>query len=83
MHWGVCSGLGEGITVGTGWAGVMYKQRLWSVPENMYRIVSCKVAEHIVDNELLVHSLQWLMMPQEDLEKMVEGYKKVFAEYIR
>ena len=73
----------EGITVGTGWAGVMYKQRLWSVPENMYRIVSCKVAEHIVDNELLVHSLQWLMMPQEDLEKMVEGYKKVFAEYIR
>lgn len=73
----------EGLAIGQGWGKVMYRQTLWSVPENLYRISSCAVAERIVYNELMCMQLSWLMMSEEDTVKVAECFEKVMSEYGR
>ena len=73
--------LAEGIGVGFGWNNVMYRQRLWSVPENMYRLASCENAERIIYKELLCCNLNWLMLRQEELELFCQAFEKVMAAY--
>ena len=73
--------MAEGFGLFRGWGAPMYRQRLWSVPENLYRIESNEVAEDIVSNKLLVTCCQWLHVPQSDLEKAIESVAKVMAEY--
>lgn len=71
-------GVGAG---GGGWGNLMYQQRLWSVPESMYRIVSSETADDIVKNKLMTMSLVWLMLPQNELEMVADAFEKVMAEY--
>ena len=71
----------EGVRTGTGWSGVMFKQNLWSVPEDMYRVASSETAERIVNNQLLACSLNWLMMPEEDTELYCQAFEKVMSAY--
>ena len=72
----------EGVNIGIGWhGGVMYRQKLWSVPENMYRIASNENAERLVQNELLVSDLNWLMLSEEDTELYCQAFEKVMAAY--
>ena len=73
----------EGVPLGTGWGGVMYRQNLWSVPADMYRIASCENAERIVQNELLTSDLNWLMLPEEENELYCQAFEKVMAAYSR
>ena len=59
----------------------MFKQNLWSVPEDMYRVASSETAERIVNNQLLASSLNWLMMPEEDTELYCQAFEKVMSAY--
>ncbi len=69
--------------VGEGWGQPMYRQNLWTVPENMYRIASNEVTERIIPNDLLVIPLQSLMASQEDLELFCQAVEKVMKAYYR
>ncbi|MCQ2380046.1 MAG: DegT/DnrJ/EryC1/StrS family aminotransferase [Victivallaceae bacterium] len=73
----------EDAPVGIGWGNPMYRQKLWSVPENMYRISSCDVAERLATKDLIVIPLQWLMTPREDLSKLADAFEKVMAAYAK
>ena len=64
-----------------GWGNVMYRQRLWSVPENMYRIESNQVAEQIVYKQLLIAGLNWLMAEKTELDRFAEAVAKVMDAY--
>lgn len=71
----------EGALFIRGWGAPMYKQTLWSVPENLYRIESNAVAEDVVYNKLLVTTCDWLHASQDVLAKAVEAVAKVMGEY--
>jgi hypothetical protein len=74
----------EGLAdIGESWGAPMYKQRLWTVPENLYRIESNQVAENIVFNQLMASSLMWLMADHDDLEKYCTAFEKVMQAYHR
>ena len=75
--------IAEGLQIWAGWGQVMYRQTLWSVPENMYRISSSAVAERIVTQELMCMPLNWLMMSEEETEKVAVCFEKVMSEYGR
>lgn len=59
----------------------MYRQKLWSVPPNLYRIASCENAERIVHNELIASNLNWLMLSEEETELYCQAFEKVMAAY--
>lgn len=71
----------EGLGIGPSWGNVMYKQRLWSIPENMYRIESCETAERIVYNELMGISHPWLTLPEDQIHIVADAFEKVMNEY--
>ena len=74
----------EGVGCGPGgWGDLMFRQRLWSVPEDLYRVVSYKTAEKIVKEQLITLSLNWLMLSEEETNKVAESFEKVMAEYGR
>ena len=74
---------GEGASAGTGWSGVMYRQKLWSVPENMYRIASCEVAEKLIPDRLIASNLNWLMLSDEETELYCQAFEKVMTAYAK
>lgn len=71
----------EGIEVGEGWGQPMYRHRLWTVPEDQYRIESNEVAENIVMNQIMITSLTWLMLPKPELAKFCDAFEKVMEVY--
>lgn len=72
----------EGLTkIGTGWGAPMYKQRLWTIPESMYRIESNQVAEDIIYNQTIVVSKEWLMASRSEQEKFCAAFAKVMSAY--
>lgn len=71
----------EGIEVSEGWGNPMYRHRLWTVPENQYRIESSDVAERIVMKQLMVSSHTWLMVSKKDLDKFCNAFEKVMEAY--
>ena len=74
----------EGVGCGPGgWGDLMFRQRVWSVPEELYRVVSYKTAEKIVKEQLITLSLNWLMLSEEETNKVAESFEKVMAEYGR
>lgn len=71
----------EGLGIGVSWGNLMYRQRLWTIPESMYRIESCEIAEMLVTKELMALSLTTLMCPREDLENVCRAFEKVMEAY--
>ncbi|NLF94799.1 MAG: DegT/DnrJ/EryC1/StrS family aminotransferase [Oligosphaeraceae bacterium] len=72
----------EGLThVGIGWGAPMYKQRLWTIPESMYRIESNQVAEDVCYRQALVVDKGWLMASRSEQDKFCAAFAKVMAAY--
>ena len=69
--------------IGRGWGAPMYRHRLWTVPQAQYRIESKDVCEDVVSNQLLVMSHPWLLADQSVLNKIVEMWQRVMAEYVK
>lgn len=79
----VCNAIrAEGVGCGpSGWGNLMYRHKLWSIPESMYRVVSFETAEKIVKEQLGTLNLTWLMLDDADTAKVAEAFAKVMAEY--
>lgn len=75
----------EGVTGcgATGWGNLMFRHNLWSIPENLYRVVSYETAEKIVLEQLCTMSHTWLMLSEEETLKVAEVFEKVMAAYAR
>ena len=71
----------EGVGVVQGWTGPMYRQMLWTVPEDQYRIASNEVTERVVNLEMMTCSLRWLMASKADLDKFCQAFEKVMEAY--
>ncbi len=71
----------EGVEASAGWGQVMYRQNLWTVPPERYRIAGCETAEMIVTQQLIVSSLMWLMTDRKVLDGYCDAFEKVMAEY--
>lgn len=74
----------EGVSCGPGgWGNLMFRHKLWSVPEKLYRVVSYETAEDIVANKLATMALNWLMLSEEETRKVADAFEKVMAGYGR
>ena len=71
----------EGCPIYKGWGFPIYKQLLWTLTEDMYRIASSEVAEAVVGSELMVTVIPTLMMPKDGLDLFVQCFEKVMGEY--
>ena len=72
----------EGVSVFVGWGQPMYRQNLWTVPEDMYRNEGCETAENIIANDLTMMNLQYLMLSEADTHKIADAYEKVLSVYM-
>ena len=72
----------EGVTAFEGWGQPMYRQNLWTVPEDMYRNEGCETAESIIANDLTMMNLQYLMLSEADTHKIADAYEKVLSVYM-
>ena len=72
----------EGVTAYEGWGQPMYRQNLWTVPEDMYRNEGCETAENIIANDLTMMNLQYLMLSEADTHKIADAYEKVLSVYM-
>ena len=71
----------EGVTLFTGWGAVAYKQRLWNVSPERYRVESFETVENIIANKVMMADLRWLNGERELCEKFVEAFHKVMGAY--
>ena len=71
----------EGVLLNEMWGQVMYKQNLWTVAPDQFRIESCEVAEKMVYNQLSHLSLQYLMLPENETALIADAFEKVMNAY--
>ena len=72
----------EGFGCYAAWGGQpMYRQNLWSVPENQYRIASNAVAEDLCTNRLIMATNPWLMLDEKELAMVGDIFEKVMTAY--
>ena len=64
-----------------GWGAVTYKQRLWNVSPDRYRVESFRTVEEIIQNRIVLADIRWLTGPRSRCEKLVEAFRKVMQEY--
>ena len=69
------------VEVFAGWGAVTYKQRLWNVSPERYRVESFEVVEDIIQNKIMLADIRWLNGERSLCEKLVEAFRKVMAEY--
>ena len=58
-----------------------YKQRLWNVSPERYRVESFETVEDIIQNKIMLADIRWLNGERSLCEKLVEAFRKVMAEY--
>ena len=71
----------EGVLLNEMWGQVMYKQNLWTVAPDQFRIESCEVAEKMVYNQLSHLTLQYLMLPENETALIADAFEKVMNAY--
>jgi len=69
------------VEVFAGWGQPTFKQRLWNVSEDRFRVASSKVVEDIIYNKVILADIRWLNASRADQEKLVEAFRKVMKEY--
>ncbi|MBO5724641.1 MAG: DegT/DnrJ/EryC1/StrS family aminotransferase, partial [Lentisphaeria bacterium] len=74
----------EGVTqVFAGWGEPAFRQRLFKVSPERYRVASSSVVEEIIHNRIILAGIQWLDGDRSLCEKFVEAFRKVMGEYAR
>ncbi len=73
----------EGIRPGVGWSGgvPMFKQDLWNVPADKYRIESADTAIKHCTQQELVYLLQWLLADRKAVSAFADAFEKVMTAY--
>lgn len=57
-----------------GWGATTFKQALWNVAPEKYRVESASVVEEIIANRVILLGIQWLMADRKQLEMLVEAF---------
>ena len=74
----------EGATnLFAGWGEPAFRQRLFQVSPDRYRVASSAVVEDIIHNRIILGGIQWLDGDRSNCEKLVEVFRKVMQEYGR
>ncbi|MBR2374232.1 MAG: DegT/DnrJ/EryC1/StrS family aminotransferase [Lentisphaeria bacterium] len=72
----------EGATeIFAGWGEVTYRQRLWQVSPERYRVESFETVADIIYNRIMLADIRWINGDRSNCEKMVEVFNKVMGEY--
>ena len=69
------------IEVFAGWGAPTFRQKLWNVSADQYRVESSAVVEDIIANRIILADIRCLMSKPETLELFVEAFRKVMKEY--
>ena len=69
------------VEVFAGWGQPTFKQRLWNVSEDRFRVASSKTVEDIIYNKIILADIRWLTADHATQEKLVEAFRKVMKEY--
>ena len=69
------------VEVFAGWGQPAFRQRLWNVSADRYRVAGSSVVEDIIYNRIILADIRWLNAKREDQEKLVECFRKVMKEY--
>ena len=74
----------EGATnLFAGWGEPAFRQRLFQVSPDRYRVASSAVVEDIIHNRIILGGIQWLDGDRSNCEKLVAVFRKVMEEYGR
>ena len=71
------------VEVFAGWGQPTFRQRLFQVSSDRYRVESYKVVEDIIYNRIMLADIRWLNGERAMCEKLVEAFRKVMAEYVK
>ena len=71
----------EGVNANDMWGHVMYRQNLWSVAPDQFRIESCETAEKLVYNQTMHMALQYLMLSEKETGMVADAFEKVMNAY--
>ena len=69
------------VEVFAGWGQPTFKQRLFQVSPERYRVESSKVVEDIIYNKIMLADIRWINGERNMCEKLVECFRKVMQEY--
>ena len=69
------------IEVFAGWGQPTFKQRLFQVSPDRYRVESSQVVEDIIYNKIMLADIRWVDGDRSMCEKLVECFRKVMQEY--
>ena len=69
------------VEVFAGWGQPTYKQRLFNLSPDRFRVASSAVVEDIICNKIILADIRWLMTTRANQEKLVEAFRKVMKEY--
>lgn len=71
----------EGVSVHEMWGQPMYKQNLWTVAPDRFRIESCETAERMIYHQTLHMALQYLMLPEKETVMVADAFEKVMKAF--
>ena len=71
------------VEVFAGWGQPTFRQRLFQVSSDRYRVESYKVVEDIIYNRIMLADIRWLNGERAMCEKLVEAFRKVMQEYVK
>ena len=69
------------VEVFAGWGQPAFRQRLFQVSGDRFRVESSKVVEDIIYNRIMLADIRWLNGERAMCEKLVEAFRKVMQEY--
>ena len=71
------------VEVFAGWGQPTFRQRLFNVSPDRFRVHSSEVVEDIICNRIILADIRWLTTSRANQEKLVEAFRKVMKEYSR
>ena len=71
------------VEVFAGWGQPTFKQRLFNVSPDRFRVAGSEVVEDIIYNRIILADIRWLTTSRANQEKLVEAFRKVMKEYSR
>ena len=72
----------EGVPeVFEGWGAPAYGHHLWNIPKKLYRVENCATVENIIENQIMIFGIQWLMAERSQLGKLGDALEKVMNAF--
>ena len=69
------------VEVYAGWGQPTFRQKLFNLSPDRYRVASSAVVEDLIYNRIILADIRWLTTSRANQEKLVEAFRKVMKEY--